>query len=103
MFGFDYKKSKVKTLLIAFFDKKGITHKEFVSAGQTINAAFFRSVSRIWLLGEGGGVWPLPLFLRGQFLLNYNNFVHSEISEHMAVFKKNICKLFKYLGPIEFL
>ena len=46
-----------------------------------------------------GGVWPLPLVLRGQFLLNYNNFVHSEntISEHMVIFKKNICKFLKYL------
>ena len=48
---------------------------------------------------EGGGVQPLPLVLRGQFLLNYNNFVLSEntVSEHMAIFKKNICKFFKYL------
>ena len=31
--------------------------------------------------------------------LNYHNFVHCEntISEHMAIFKENICKLFKYL------
>ena len=45
------------------------------------------------------GVRPLPLVLRGQFLLNYNNFVRSEntISEHMAIFKENICKFFKYL------
>ena len=48
---------------------------------------------------SGGGVRPLPLVLRGQFLLNYNNFLDSEntISEHMAIFKKNICKFFKYL------
>ena len=38
---------------------------------------------------RGGGVRPLPLVLRGQFLLNYNNFVHREntISEHMAMCK----------------
>ena len=44
-------------------------------------------------------VRPLALVLRGQFLLNHNNFVHSEntISEHMAIFKENICKFFKYL------
>ena len=37
--------------------------------------------------------------LREQFLLKCDNFVHSEntISEHMAIFKKNICKLFQYL------
>ncbi|KAJ4430922.1 hypothetical protein ANN_19515 [Periplaneta americana] len=37
-------KSKVKTLLIAFFDNNGIIHKEFVPAGQIINAAFYQSV-----------------------------------------------------------
>ena len=54
------------------------------------SAILTSGVSRIWL-GGGGGVRPLPLVLRGQFLLNINNFVHSEntISEHMAVFKKN--------------
>ena len=54
---------------------------------------------RIQNLALGGGVQPLPLVLRGQFRLNYNNFVHreSKISEHMAIFKKNIYKFFKYL------
>ena len=33
-------KSKVKTCWSAFFNRKGIIHKEFVPAGQTINAAF---------------------------------------------------------------
>ena len=36
--------SKVKTLFMAFFDNKGIIHKEFVPAGQTINAAFYQAV-----------------------------------------------------------
>ena len=45
-----------------------------------------------------GGVRPLPLDLRGQFLLNYNNFVYSEntISEHMAIFKVNIQNFFRF-------
>lgn len=33
-----FQKSKVKTMLIAFYDKDGIIHKEFVSEGQTVNA-----------------------------------------------------------------
>ena len=37
-------KSKVKTLLITFFDNKDIIHKEFVTAGQTINATFYQAV-----------------------------------------------------------
>ena len=32
-------------MLIAFFDNKGIIHKEFVPSGQTINAAFWQNVS----------------------------------------------------------
>ena len=41
--------------------------------------------------GSGGwGVRALQLALRGQFIINYNNFVRSEntISEHIAIFKK---------------
>lgn len=37
-------KSKVKTMLIAFFDNDGIIHKEFVPPGQTVNAAFYEDV-----------------------------------------------------------
>ena len=45
-------KFKVKTLF-SFFDNKGIIHKEFVPAGQTINAAFCQAIlnrllQRIW-------------------------------------------------------
>jgi hypothetical protein len=32
-------KSKVKSMLISFFDIKGIVHKEFVLAGQTVNSS----------------------------------------------------------------
>ena len=31
-------KSKIKTLLITFYDSKGIIHKEFVPPGKTVNA-----------------------------------------------------------------
>ena len=34
------RKSKVKTMLIAFFDSNGIIHKDFILAGQTVNSAF---------------------------------------------------------------
>lgn len=37
-------KSKVKSMLIAFFDSKGVVHKEFVPPGQTVNAAFYVEV-----------------------------------------------------------
>jgi len=37
-------KSKVKTMLICFYDSKGIVHKEFVPPGQNVNAVFYLGV-----------------------------------------------------------
>lgn len=37
-------KSKVKSMLIVFFDAKGVVHKEFVPAGQTVNGTFYAKV-----------------------------------------------------------
>jgi hypothetical protein len=37
-------KSRVKTMLIVFFDAKGVVHKEFVPQGQTVNAAYYMDV-----------------------------------------------------------
>jgi hypothetical protein len=39
-------KSKVKSTLIIFFDIKGIVHKEFALAGQTVNSAYYCDVLR---------------------------------------------------------
>ena len=37
-------KSKIKSMLICFYDSKGIVHKEFVPTGQTVNAIFYLGV-----------------------------------------------------------
>ena len=51
------KRTKVKTLLIAFSNNKGIIYKEFVPVGQTTNAAFLLgSLNR--LLQRIRRVWP---------------------------------------------
>ncbi|KAJ8942890.1 hypothetical protein NQ318_011303 [Aromia moschata] len=39
-------KSKTKTMLIAFFEVKGMVHYKFVLPGQTINAAYYLEVLR---------------------------------------------------------
>jgi len=37
-------RSKVKTMIIVFFNRRGIVHKEFVPPGQTVNHAFYKDV-----------------------------------------------------------
>jgi len=39
-------KSKLKTMLICFFDQGGIVHREFVPPGKTVNADFYCDVLR---------------------------------------------------------
>ncbi|XP_029163422.1 protein GVQW3-like [Nylanderia fulva] len=36
--------SRIKAMLIVFFDKRGVVHHEFVPEGQTVNAAFYVQV-----------------------------------------------------------
>jgi hypothetical protein len=39
------RRSRVKTMITAFFDSRGIVHKEFVPPRQTVNHAFYKDVS----------------------------------------------------------
>ena len=41
---FRLQKSKVKTMLVCFYDSKGIIHHEFVPEGQTVTGSFYLSV-----------------------------------------------------------
>jgi hypothetical protein len=37
-------KSKIKSLLVIFFDIKGIVHRKFILAGQTVNSLYYCDV-----------------------------------------------------------
>ena len=37
-------KSKIKTMLVCFFNSQGVVHKEFVPQGQTVNKQYYREV-----------------------------------------------------------
>jgi hypothetical protein len=39
-----FQKSRIKTMLIIFFDSQGVVHKEFVPEGKTVNAEFYKGV-----------------------------------------------------------
>ena len=85
-------KSKVKTLLIAFFDNKGIFHKAFVPAGQTINAAFYQGVLNR-LLQRIRRVRP-ELHRIGKWMLLHDNApTHSAISVRLLLAQKIVVVL----------
>ncbi len=83
-----WQKSRVKTMLIAFFDSCGMIHTEFVPLGQTVNADFYKRVldqllkrivrvrpdlhaSKAWCLLHDKVPSPNALFIR-QFLAKKN-------------------------------
>jgi len=39
-----FQRSRIKTMLIIFFDSQGIVHKEFLPEGKTVNAEFYKAV-----------------------------------------------------------
>jgi hypothetical protein len=41
---FRLQKAKINTMLITFFNKQAVIHKEFVPEGQIVNSAFYVEV-----------------------------------------------------------
>jgi len=39
-----FQRSRIKTMLIIFFNSQGVVHKEFVPQGKTVNAEFYKGV-----------------------------------------------------------
>ncbi|GBL95030.1 hypothetical protein AVEN_187534-1 [Araneus ventricosus] len=64
-------KSRIKTLLIAFFDSNGLIHHEFVPAGTTVNAESYEGVLKR-LLQRIRRVRP-QLYQSGQWKLLQDN------------------------------
>ena len=82
-------KSKVKTMLIAFFDRDGIIHKEFVPAGQNVNSAFYEEVLK-QLLRRIHHVRP-ELHRTGQWMLLHDNVpAHCVIRVHQFLAQRGV-------------
>jgi len=64
-------KSNLKSMIITFFDIKGIVHKEFVPTGQTVNSWFYCEV--LWRLREKVRRHRPQLWREQTWLLHHNN------------------------------
>jgi hypothetical protein len=94
-------KNKVKSMLIIFFDIKGIIHKEFVLAGQTVNSAYYCDI--LWRLRKN--VWRLHLELWWQKeLVSQHNVSYFLFHQEMFDQKQHDCHppptLLVWLGPL---
>ena len=66
-----FHKSRVKTMLVIFFDWQGEIHEEFVPEGETINAVYYKDVMER-LLNRIRGVRPSMCESGDWFLLHDN-------------------------------
>lgn len=83
-------KSKIKTMLITFYDSKGIVHKEFVPEGQTITGEYYLEVlHRLW----SRIVRVRPEYPEGKqlFLLHDNAPPHKTKKVNEFLMQKQIC------------
>jgi histone-lysine N-methyltransferase SETMAR len=64
-------KSKVKSMLIIFFNIKGIVHKESFLAGQTDNSSYYCDV--LWRLCENVRILRPKLWQQKNWLLHHDN------------------------------
>ncbi|GFV61011.1 putative DD34D transposase [Trichonephila clavipes] len=84
--------SKIKTMLITFFDARGIIHKEFFPTGQTITgqyclAVLKRLMARICCIRPG--YWTESSWC----LLHDNAPSHTFLVVHLFLAKNNVCAL----------
>ncbi|GFT95802.1 putative transposase [Trichonephila clavipes] len=80
-------KSKIKSMLICFFDSQGIVHKEFVPQCQTVNQHFYRDV----LERLRKRVMRVRRNIKNSWVLHHDNApCHAAISVNRFLASKNI-------------
>jgi len=85
-------KSKVKKMLVCFYDSKGIIHHEFVPEGQTVTGSFYLSVlERLWKRIHC--VQPEYSAPGSWFLLHDNVPVHQAVAVQEFLARKQVCVL----------
>ena len=85
-------KSKLKVMLIAFFDVRGIVHTEFVPQGHTINQHIYRNV--LQCLMQSVREKRRELYKKKSWLLHHDNApVHNALSIRDFLAKNNIAVL----------
>ncbi|UYV73903.1 hypothetical protein LAZ67_11001358 [Cordylochernes scorpioides] len=84
--------SKIKTMLITFFDSRGIIHKEFVPAGQTITGEYYLNVLKR-LIARIRRIRPEYRDENSWGLLHDNAPSHSSLIVRRFLAKNNVCVL----------
>ncbi len=87
-----WEKSRVKTMLIAFFDSRGMIHTEFVPPGQTVNVDFYKRVLD-QLLKRIARVWPYLNVFEAWCLLHDNAPSHNALLIRQFLAKENVTLL----------
>ena len=85
-------KSKVKTMLVCFYDSKGIIHHEFVPEGKTLTGSFYLSVlEHLWKRIRR--VRPEYSAPGSWFLLHDSTPVHLAVVVQDCLARKQVCVL----------
>ena len=85
-------KSKMETMLLCFYDSKGIIHHKFVPEGQTVTGSFYLSVlERLWKRIRH--VRPEYSAPGSWFLLHNNAPVHRTVAVQTFLAPKQVCML----------
>lgn len=89
---FRFQKSKVKVMLIAFFDAHGLIHHEFVPPNETVNKEYYEAVLHR-LVKRVKRVRPNMVDKGSWFLLHYNARPHCALNVRRFLAKHDIVQV----------